>query len=820
MKRFFSYILIVAVMVGVFSPTLTYAQNSGPAPIPTNTNPAITNQPPSTGATAPEQNRALVSCEYGYGGVVLNAPCRGTALLDSGKIIEQEKPSSEVDADGCGIAPWTWGSCIIKWAAMLSYEVVLKICALILWMAGMILDFVIKYTIIDMAKHVAEMSGINIAWKVLRDLMNIAFIFLLLYEAITLIIGQSTLQKVKNFVTYMVLAALLINFSLFFTKVMIDASNVITIGFYNSIIDSSDNLTTGVPGTERREVGGLSVPFMRALNLANFYGNGSFESMTNQLGSNTNLLIFALLGSVLFIVVAFVFFAIACIFTVRYATLIILLMLSPVAYMGDAIPGMAEYSKEWWNTLTGQLIFAPIYMLMTWVVLILMSSPGFISRDGNWAQLIANQSDPAATTASLSLLFNFAIIIVLAIATLVVSKKMASKGSAFVGQAIGNVTSFAGGAMMGGASKIGRNTVGRLGDAVVGSERMKNLAFKKGANGEMVARSGFNGFVTRGILKSGDSLAKSTFDVRSAGQFKNVAKMAGVNFGTGADFKKVNYQKDLEAKGVEAANFAKLLKPSDSAVAEAENKEDKKQREIQNDVNSQIKVKEVEGAALNERTTELNNQRMSLNSEKSALEKDLAAAVEIGDETERDAINAQIKAKEDEIKIHEEGMKAHEKNIKENEAQVKRLNELMTKSKETAKEAGNLVKNRYAERAQAYAKSFSEEGPLMTWSKNVLKGASIGTVAGAGVIAGAAGPAVAGAAVAGVAMGGFRTTSQNKSIARKIIKDTKAKTPKEEFDEAAKKYADAEAKAKKEADEAAGKSGGETDKPTEPKPTA
>src|SRR3989344_4858038 len=51
--------------------------------------------------------------------------------------------------------------------------------SLILGLAGMLFDVVIKYTIIDMSKNLP--TAINVAWGTFRDLANMFFIFILLY---------------------------------------------------------------------------------------------------------------------------------------------------------------------------------------------------------------------------------------------------------------------------------------------------------------------------------------------------------------------------------------------------------------------------------------------------------------------------------------------------------------------------------------------------------------------------------------------------------------------------------------------------------------
>src|SRR3989344_7156265 len=140
---------------------------------------------------------------------------------------------------------------------------ILTLMSFITGIAGYFLNFVLQYTIVDMQTNLSGLTGINIAWKVMRDLMNMAFIFLLVYEGIKMIIGLSDTTKVKKFISMIVLASLLVNFSLFFTKVLIDASNVVTIGFYKAVL--------GPPTVPPTEGYGLSSPIMKALGLTSVY---------------------------------------------------------------------------------------------------------------------------------------------------------------------------------------------------------------------------------------------------------------------------------------------------------------------------------------------------------------------------------------------------------------------------------------------------------------------------------------------------------------------------------------------------------------------
>lgn len=503
------------------------------------------------------------------------------------------------------------GSFVITGIAVIT-EAVLKILALLVWISGTTLNFVLKYTIIDMSVHInggtdsfgvesSPMTGINTAWKVIKDLMNIAFIFLLVYEGIKMIIGVSK-DGAKTLIVGIVSASLLINFSLFFTKIIIDASNIVTIGFYNSVIDDSMTLTprsqqgasatgatnptdtaTSVTVTDtpdRGVVEGLSVPFMKALGVGKFWSTEAFQSLHSSANADKNIIIYNIAGSILFIVTSFSFLAVSAMFVIRYITLIFLLMLSPIGYMGLAIPQMRTYATQWWGALNSQILFAPLYMLMTWIALTLLSSPGFITLtgDGDWAKLVVGENGQGNVN-SIGLIFNFVLVIGLIIMTLKVSHDVSKKGSSLIGDATKWATGAAGGLLAGGAARIGRNTIGLAGNTLANSEKLKNTA----VNGNAFTKN-----FAKLSLKAGDKAATSNFDVRNTTLAGSLSKTTGINMGKTNP--KDNFRTTvIEPRAKEAETFAKMLKPSDSAVYNAKQNAKNAQEELNS---AEFKAKE------------------------------------------------------------------------------------------------------------------------------------------------------------------------------------------------------------------------------------
>lgn len=646
---------------------------------------------------------------------------------------------------------------------------ILKLAAFILWLAGMILNFVLNETVVKMTENLGKFTGINIAWKIVRDMLNVAFIFLLVYQGIKVILGLIDIGKVKGFISMVVLASLLVNFSLFFTKVLIDASNVVTVSIYNSLIDSS---STADPTATGKPLSGLSVPFMNAMGLTDFYSVNSLSA--DKVGGEGNLTIFFLMGAVIFIITAFVFFAVACLFVIRYITLIVLLMLSPVAYMGMALPQIKEHTNDWWNSLTGQLLFAPIYMIMTSVILTLMTAKGFLTTDNKG---FANLMDGNSSTANgpLGLILNFAVIIGLIIATLLISKKAATQGSKLIGQGTGKLTAFAGGAVMGGAAGLGRNAFGRAGSIISKSDKVKDWA---------TSDSAITRFAGKTLLKTGDKASKSSFDIRGTNRFQSLAKQADVDFGKA---QKTTFVKKLEDKTKAETDYAKLLKPEDEEEAKKK-------------------------ALAKFRATSPESKKLKENEDKTKAEadqatKELDEMKKKEEEIKKRQKNATIVDKsaiEKELKEMQEGIKRKEEDVQK----LKKANEdAIASTKKAEDEVGKVWQNRVI----AYAKIVEENSVkkyATEFAKKLAKyagGAGAASAAGAiwGEVGLGTGALAAGAGVlagAGVGIGAMAheaiTTHDRRQVGKSLKKLVKAKTPEQKVMDALKEAEDAKQKEK------------------------
>jgi len=383
---------------------------------------------------------------------------------------------------------------------------ILKFVSLLSGLGALILNGVVYYTVVKVSENYSNIAAINESWGVVRDMANIAFIFLLLYASIQTIIGVG--GDNKKLIVNIVIIAILINFSLFFTKIVIDISNVLSVLFYDAIAPGALNAT----GTFSSTQAGLSNAFMQHLNLTSLYKAGA-DNVAIDVGG---IITVGIMGSILLMIAAFVFFAVALMFIIRYVILILVIILSPLAFLGFVLPQTKKYKDQWIEALTGQAFFAPIYFMLTWITLRVLSGITQVSNATLGAAASSTSSIGTLAVVGKTIksadgviptLINFIVVIVFLIASLIISKEWANKVPGGVNKLTKWATGAAGGATIGMAGRFGRNTLGRAGSMIGDSKYLKDKQEAGGASGALA----------RLALVTGRKTAGSSFDLRATG---------------------------------------------------------------------------------------------------------------------------------------------------------------------------------------------------------------------------------------------------------------------------------------------------------------
>ena len=104
---------------------------------------------------------------------------------------------------------------------------------------GWVFNVVFDKTVRNIADTIRDMVIIKQGWTVVRDLCNIGFIFILLWLSISTILGLNE-HGVKHALSRVIIAAVLINFSLMFTQMVIDIPNMLSVTIYDKTVQCAD----------------------------------------------------------------------------------------------------------------------------------------------------------------------------------------------------------------------------------------------------------------------------------------------------------------------------------------------------------------------------------------------------------------------------------------------------------------------------------------------------------------------------------------------------------------------------------------------------
>ena len=519
----------------------------------------------------------------------------------------------------CGMFPGQSGT-IIGCIAQSFYYVLFVPTSYLFALSGVFFDSTFAYSVQDTSyRSTFVVEG----WGLVRDFCNMFFIFILLYVAISTTLGLHG-AKTKETIINIVIIGLFINFSLFATQLIIDASNITARVFYNA--DTIKITEKGVDGaaTVVAKVGeGGVIPLSSALvnkvnpqnlilrskeinNIPDKGGVSATDKNPGNIGVSSFILI-VIIASAVNIVGFIVFLSVGMIFIARVIGLWLAMIIAPLAFftyiMPEEMAGIKMIGwKNWWPETLKLAFLAPIFIFFMYIILKFLELD-LISDSAN-RDVVDVQSGLGFFVATL---IPFAFIMIL----MMKAKKIATDMSGELGQQITSKLSMVGGlalgAATGGGALMGRATVGRLGNVIANSERLKR-AESTGVFGAKMLRN------------IGTSASKGSFDARKTKAGAAFSKETGMDLmGTGTGlgglvkaneggFAKVRADKLAErtkrSKELELGEDSKEKQKLNAAEATLKRLEDETSPEIHS-LDGKIKARQTDAADKARRATSL-----------------------------------------------------------------------------------------------------------------------------------------------------------------------------------------------------------------------
>lgn len=198
-----------------------------------------------------------------------------------------------------------------------------------------------------------NLSVVNEMWKFVRDFANIGFIFILLFSAFATIF-QVAQYHIKKIFLSVLLAALFINLSFPIARFIIDATTVPMYFFINQTYSANS-------GSSQEGIVGASIASSK-IEKTLWPDSLAATQVTHAIFSTIVMFLFA----VTILVLALQFF-------IRWVGLMVLLIFSPIGFIGGVFPGLGSFSSKWWDKFISYCLFGPAAALMLLVAVKLMN---------------------------------------------------------------------------------------------------------------------------------------------------------------------------------------------------------------------------------------------------------------------------------------------------------------------------------------------------------------------------------------------------------------------------------------------------------------
>lgn len=399
------------------------------------------------------------------------------------------------------------------------FFIVFTICGMVLSISGTILN-VGMYLTTHLSLFIGKAPVIYSVWTTIRDIASMLLIFIILWAAIQMILNIQR-PDYGNLIKNIIIVGVLINFSFFFTRVLIDASNIVALEFYTAMAPSNsataqiDDITNiSEVSTKLTTSGGISNLMIGALQVTQWWNSQNFKFSSIADGSDVklkiNMIIILFAGIMVVILASLSFFAAAIAAIARIGILIFLLALSPIWIASMAVPQLKEFSQKWWGHLKAQLLFLPVYLALMYVALRIITATKLSS-------LVSAQAATLSNVINLSV--GFTIIILLMNLPLAIAVQV-SGGTAWTDKMYksmrGKVSSWA-----------GRSTIGRAAYNLNQSRLVKSVTANLPSVGMPISKQlgGLSNAKFGGGKKSGYSDNLEAKKKAQEGAYKSLANM-------------------------------------------------------------------------------------------------------------------------------------------------------------------------------------------------------------------------------------------------------------------------------------------------------
>ncbi|MBI4919817.1 hypothetical protein HY838_00745 [Candidatus Azambacteria bacterium] len=287
----------------------------------------------------------------------------------------------------------------------------------ILYLEAQIIDYILSPSNFSFTNAMV----VKLGWGITRDLGNMFLILILLVIAFSTVLRIQS-YAIKQLWWKVLVAALLVNFSLVIAGFIIDFTQVLTTYFIKQ--STGQGFTT------------ITVKLANAMKITNFYNPALPTTVMQGITQFGASAVAGLVGMVLtligLVITVFVFGATAIFLIVRILYIWMLLIFAPIVWMLWILPATSKYFSQWWNKFIQWAFFAPIYVFMIYLSLSIFDQSGKIRGDvffGTSPQGWNTVADGLTQVSLPSAIFQWILVIALMFGALIVAQNFGVYGA-------------------------------------------------------------------------------------------------------------------------------------------------------------------------------------------------------------------------------------------------------------------------------------------------------------------------------------------------------------------------------------------------------
>ncbi|MDZ7611181.1 MAG: hypothetical protein U5L10_00230 [Candidatus Moranbacteria bacterium] len=250
----------------------------------------------------------------------------------------------------------------LKWLANQGVKMAASVMRLIFLVANMLLAGAMWFLEIMLDPQIYKevffnadmLAAIDVAWTFVRDFFNMFFIVLIMFIALSTVLGIPKFSDKSNILRVLG-AAVLVNFSKPITLAFIDASQVVMNFFMQALNVAGKEFTS---------------------KMTDMVGFGQIWG-TNGFGEGAAAFMMHFLATIFVLILAFMLFVLAIALLVRVVAFWVLIITSPMAFFGFAVPGgglKATLWGKWFDNLLRWCFFGPIMLLFLLLAFVLVNA--------------------------------------------------------------------------------------------------------------------------------------------------------------------------------------------------------------------------------------------------------------------------------------------------------------------------------------------------------------------------------------------------------------------------------------------------------------